>query len=710
MVSAKPTLAVVAFLPFALCKLGFQLYPLIPTQPMAEMLGVSENCVKALNTTLPCDDDLFRWTVKVDDVYWTEQDVSTLCVPDCQADARTWTETVASACSEDWLVVGDRAVPAETLSLRFVEGLEMACLRDTGSQWCLPASYNWTGSDVVQVDCAANPADPWCINPANVSAENSRISTLYDDDLLCSECFLNMMYRRVTSEFLPDTDHSDYLVSEFQDIQSVCQTSVGPLATRAVPLYPYASELQELNETAPEPTGTPSTGAPIVGDDGLPWDPEEDPEDPGIDEEIPDGEEDPDEAEPEPEPAEPVVPTNCTARAVDVRYASLDGIEACNELGEEYGVATGQLMYATGADDCYSYDFVCVPEACQLLRVNAGDTCETISKAISNETDPVSVAQLMTWNPNLMGACDFLAESQYICISRPGGTWVKPPDADIPENSNGPVRGGPGSTEILPIVTDPSTVPDDRKQEGIPANCNRFVKADNTAASCWKIGNDAKITQTRLWELNPALGANGENCGTQIWLGYYYCVGTPEDGTATPTTSTQSGPASTASATASSVPKPTPQHEGTDPSCNKWTQATEGAGCWQLATDAGVDLALFYKWNPVLGADGENCGTMIWPTYYYCVGVSSAATTPTTTMAPPATTTAPAKPTNTQAGIPDNCSRFAQAEAGASCWQLANDNGIDMSVLFALNPVLGPAGENCGTQIWPTYYYCIATS
>ncbi|KAJ0383093.1 hypothetical protein COL922a_011198 [Colletotrichum nupharicola] len=447
-----------------------------------------------------------------------------------------------------------------------------------------------------------------------------------------------MLYRRVTSEFLPDTDHSDYLVGEFQDIESVCQTSIGPLATRSVPLYPYAAELQELNETAPDPTGIPSTGAPIVGDDGSPWDPEEDTEDPGIDVEIPRGEEDPNEIEPEPDPADPIVPTNCTGRAVDVRYASLDGIEACNKLSEEYGVATGKLMYATNTEDCYSYDFVCVPEACGLLRVNAGDTWS-----------------LVTWNPNLMAACDHLIESQYLCISRPGGTWVKPPDDQIPDNSNGPVRGGPGSTELLPIITDPSTVPVDHKQEGIPADCNRFVKAENTTASCWKIANDAQITQTRLWELNPALGADGEHCGTQIWLGYYYCVGVPGDGTTGPTT-TSSPPATTASSTASSVPKPTPQHEGTDPNCNEWTQAGDGAGCWQLATDAGIDLALFYCWSPVLGATGENCGTMIWPTYYYCVGVSTDSGTP------PATTTAPVKPTNTQAGIPSNCSKFAQAD------------------------------------------------
>lgn len=379
--------------------------------------------MRVRNTTLPCDEDLFKWTVKVDDTYWREEDVVTLCVPDCTASARAWTQDVSSACSEDWLVVGDRAVPAETLSLRFVEGMEIACLRDTNNQWCLPQSYNWTGSDVVQVDCAANPTDPWCIDAANVSSENNRISTLYDDDLLCSECFVNMLYQRVTSEFLPDTDHSDYLVSEFQDIQSVCQTSVGPLATRVVPLYPYA---WELNETAPEPTFSP---------EDILWTVEDEPDHPDIDIEVPEGEEEDEDDELEPEP-EPNIPTDCAARAVDVRTSSGEGLEACNVLAERYGVASGQLMFATNTEDCYSVDFVCVPEACELLRVNAGNTwyvavlfssghrnplttnnSDSISKAVSNTTDPVNVSQLMAWNPNVLGACDHLAEGQYICIS-----------------------------------------------------------------------------------------------------------------------------------------------------------------------------------------------------------------------------------------------------------------------------------------------------
>ena len=35
---------------------------------------------------------------------------------------------------------------------------------------------------------------------------------VYNDNLLCLECFLKLMHARITSEFLLDEDHSDYLV------------------------------------------------------------------------------------------------------------------------------------------------------------------------------------------------------------------------------------------------------------------------------------------------------------------------------------------------------------------------------------------------------------------------------------------------------------------------------------------------------------------
>lgn len=278
------------------------------------------------------------------------------------------------------------------------------------------------------------------------------------------------------------------------------------------------------------------------------------------------------------------------------------------------------------------------------------------------------------------------------------------------------MRGGPGSTPSLPILENPAAPPA-QVQEGIAAGCTRYVQANNTAASCWKLANDGGIPQARLFELNPVLGAAGERCDTQVWLGYYYCVrtggggGGPTTTTGRPagpptTTTTEPGPTATAA-----VPTPSPVHAGSAPNCNKWAEAGDGDYCWKMADDAGIALSDFYAWNAVL-AGGDGCN-MIWPGYFYCVGVGSASPT-ATTAAPPPTTTAPAappKPTQTQAGIPANCAQFARAPvSGASCWQLANDNGLTLDQFYRLNPVVGPEGENCGTQIWPEYYYCIALS
>lgn len=284
--------------------------------------------------------------------------------------------------------------------------------------------------------------------------------------------------------------------------------------------------------------------------------------------------------------------------------------------------------------------------------------------------------------------------------SPPGGAWTSPPPSEIPDNDEGPVRGGPGSSPTLPIEDDPSAIPTDRVQEGIPADCTRWIIANNTQASCWKLANDAKIPMARLWELNPALGKNGENCGTQVWLGYYYCVARQGDGSVpTPTRSTIL-PSSTTPA-----PRPTQTHAGIDPNCNKFEQAAaSGDTCWGIANRAGIELTQLYKWNAVLGANGENCGTQIWPGYYYCVGVAIS------TTKPPASTTASAPlPSKTQQGFPPNCKKWVEARTGDTCWAIGNTNGVSLEQLYRLNPVLGTNGENCGAQIWPEYFYCLST-
>ena len=233
----------------------------------------------------------------------------------------------------------------------------------------------------------------------------------------------------------------------------------------------------------------------------------------------------------------------------------------------------------------------------------------------------------------------------------------------------------------------------------MPSDCTRWIVANNTQAACWKLANDAKISMKRLFELNPVLGEAGENCGNQVWLGYYYCIAVSGDGTSpSPTTTSSAVPTTT------QAPKPTQTQSGIVANCNKFERADQpGDGCWAIASRAGVELADFYKWNTMLGAEGENCNTQIWPDYYYCVGVAAAVTS----QAPTTTASAPL-PTKTQAGFASNCTKWVEAKSGDYCWALANDNGITSEKLYELNTALGPNGENCETQIWPEYFYCIS--
>ncbi|KAK2773616.1 LysM domain-containing protein [Colletotrichum kahawae] len=624
------------------------------------------NVICDRNTTLNCDSDLFQWTSKVDNIYWTSDNTTQLCTTGCLDSSRQWKEDVAGSCEGEFLRSGDQLVEADTLSTRFAEGLEIACLQPSADEWCFVESQEWVGSDVVRPDCAANPSDPWCINPANVTAENSRMANLYEDDLLCSECFLKLMHARISSEFLPDEDHSDYLVEQFQDIQDVCQTTIAAqVMTRSLPNYP----------TVLTPTPTFGEGPATVTDT-------------------------------EPEETE----LSCAEGQVVINVMgtySNDSFQACNDISLQYGVATGSLLVATGNEACYvEAREVCGPQPCQLLRVHDGQTCESIASAISNATDPVNGAQLATWNPNILGACDHLVQDQYICVTRPGGSWIPPAIDSLPDDSQGPVRGGPGSTPTLEIIDNPTTPIDPwLLQEGIVEGCTRYVLA-SSGANCWKIANDAAIEQSRLFELNPVLGSEGELCDTMVWKDYYYCVGVNGEGSPPVTTTRTSAPATS---TTASVPKPTNTQAGQPSDCNKWAEATAGAGCWSMYTDAGITAEQFYKWNPVLGAAGENCGTQIWPEYFYCIGIGSSSSPPPVTT----TTTAgndPAKPTATHAGTASDCTQFVQAKAGDGCWSLYTNAGITAELFYKLNPIFGSAGENCGSYPWPEYYYCVASS
>ncbi|KAL8350544.1 hypothetical protein RB598_005716 [Gaeumannomyces tritici] len=254
-------------------------------------------------------------------------------------------------------------------------------------------------------------------------------------------------------------------------------------------------------------------------------------------------------------------------------------------------------------------------------------------------------------------------------------------------------------------------------REGYIKGCTRFSDVP-LGWECSDIYDYYGITKEQFYQYNPAVGSDCNN----LWPNYAYCTSTnpnPDEGggggdttTISSTTTTTTGPGSTP------TKAPGQTQDGQAANCNKWEMAQSGDSCWAIADRTGIPLTDLYAWNTVLGADGAACGTMIWPEYWYCVGVSAGvpAPTTTTTTTSPTTTSTSARPTptgapgQTQGGQAANCNKWVMAQAGDGCWAIADRSGIQLADFYLWNTVLGKDGSECGTMIWPEYWYCVGVS
>ena len=226
----------------------FNLYPSVDPTRLQKAFNISSGCLKALNTSVVCDQTLLTMAGTVDNYLWDIDNVTALCTTDCLSSSQAWFNTVNSSCADDLMTVSGKQAPPYTIPGRTIDGLNIACLTPTtdvsldpgvagtvvtisndtdstddgpnqkraaiSTDYCLIDSYNWIGSDIIRPDCdeAINQNLTQCYDPTNVTDFNQRLSNLYPDSLLCSDCFIKMFYLRLASEYLPDLDHSDYLI------------------------------------------------------------------------------------------------------------------------------------------------------------------------------------------------------------------------------------------------------------------------------------------------------------------------------------------------------------------------------------------------------------------------------------------------------------------------------------------------------------------
>lgn len=128
----------------------------------------------------------------------------------------------------------------------------------------------------------------------------------------CSECFMKMWRQRLLSPFLPISNFTDYLIEQFNSIQSDCSTTM-PYTTSASTLY--VGTTKAISNATTTTAGTTTT---------------------------------------------------CTGEWIQPLVTTL----SCNQVSDLYNVSTGDLRAATDDPFCGIDIEVCLPNPCPIAIIN----------------------------------------------------------------------------------------------------------------------------------------------------------------------------------------------------------------------------------------------------------------------------------------------------------------------------------------------------
>ena len=369
----------------------------------------------------------------------------------------------------------------------------------------------------------------------------------------------------------------------------------------------------------------------------------------------------------------------------------------------------GQYAYCVGAPPAPTQPNT-VANCKRWHVVTAGDSCSTIETS-----NGISHAQFLAWNPSVSSDCsqNFWAQYAY-CVgdgSAPSSTTTPPPSTS-PSSS----QGSHVSTVSPPGPT----------FTGSPTNCNRWHTIQS-GDSCDLIETTYSITRQQFLEWNPAVS---QDCSTNLWATYSYCVGIPSSWTSGSITT---GPTTTMPPYSTRYPitswnitqpsidtayPPTKTQAGQPSYCNEWHLVLPGETCEKIAWrySAWMGMPDFHAWNPTLGVDCSG----LYVYYYVCVGIQPQTsltidwpTNATQELPPYATWTDPPMPTDlyepfvpspTQGPLPGDCMAYYQARADENCRAILDEyDDITEAQFFAWHPFLN---GNCN-GLWAGNYYCV---
>lgn len=187
------------------------------------------------------------------------------------------------------------------------------------------------------------------------------------------------------SPLLPNGEHTDYLLKQYDAIQSNCSTSL-PVAT-------YGTTLSVVSATA---TVAQSTGIATTSTTSV-------------------------------SPAS----TTCLGQLVEPFNTS----RSCFNISDTYNVSTGTIIAATGNFGCHFDSPICLPLPCEIdvvwdspswyvphithcYRVNNQlnlTRSQDLATRYSTESNNITLTQFMAWNPTILGSCRFVNHVQRVC-------------------------------------------------------------------------------------------------------------------------------------------------------------------------------------------------------------------------------------------------------------------------------------------------------
>ncbi|KAL2754187.1 carbohydrate-binding module family 18 protein [Sodiomyces alcalophilus JCM 7366] len=388
----KATRLLWAFALWRLSSASFVLYGGRDLGEWSEERGVSMACMAALNATLDCADTFLESIMQLEHFQWHVSNMTEGCTASCENDIDQWVSDVQAECSGAEMREMGNIIRPWSLPLIYQHKYQLGCMRGSASEWCWLDSLGWQGSDIIQYDedlCITGDPDfdaDICFdegfNQFAVEANDVRLTNLYEEELLCSDCFLKIFHHRLRSPVLEKSDFTDYLIEQHGELEAFCTTSM-PLTTSTQALF---------LRTMPIPTPTASGGAP------------------------------------------PAAVTTCAGQLIEPSPSQL----WCDNLAIQYNVPTGDLIVLTNDWSCLMSEAICAPPPCPLTYIGFEQewTCESLRALISTEENNVTAVEFASWNRRIVGTCDHVRGDQYICSGPPGGQYEFPAPVYVPTSAS----------------------------------------------------------------------------------------------------------------------------------------------------------------------------------------------------------------------------------------------------------------------------------